>query len=126
MIAQWHDFFVMVGGSAAALTGLVFVAMSINLETIAKEITHRNRAIGTVVGFTAVFMICSFALMGGQNSQIVGYEWFVVSSLAAAIFFGGIIRAKRRGRSLLDLGFYRLIFGTTLYLAEIIGTILLI
>jgi hypothetical protein len=29
MIDKWHDFFIMVGGGAAALTGLVFVAMSL-------------------------------------------------------------------------------------------------
>jgi hypothetical protein len=30
---QWHDLFVMVGGGAATLAGLVFVAMSLNLAT---------------------------------------------------------------------------------------------
>jgi hypothetical protein len=28
--SQWRDFFVMVGGGAAALTGLVFVAMTLS------------------------------------------------------------------------------------------------
>jgi len=39
---QWHDFFIMVGGGAAALAGLVFVAMSINLTTIAQDPTHKT------------------------------------------------------------------------------------
>jgi hypothetical protein len=30
--AAWHDYFMMVGGGAAALTGLVFVAMSLHLD----------------------------------------------------------------------------------------------
>jgi len=38
---QWRDFFLMVGGGAAALTGLVFVAMSLNLYIIFREPTHR-------------------------------------------------------------------------------------
>jgi hypothetical protein len=33
----WYDFFVKVGGAVAALTGLVFVALSINLTTIARR-----------------------------------------------------------------------------------------
>lgn len=32
--AAWHDLFVTAGGSAAALTGLIFVAVSINLREI--------------------------------------------------------------------------------------------
>jgi hypothetical protein len=56
---EWHDFFVMVGGAAAALAGLVFVAMSLNLATIFQDPTHRSRAIGTLAGFTSVFAICA-------------------------------------------------------------------
>src|SRR5262245_21906398 len=41
---QWHDFFVMVGGSAAVLTGLVFVALSLNVNVVIKDATHRYRA----------------------------------------------------------------------------------
>jgi hypothetical protein len=48
---QWRDFFLMVGGGAAALTGLVLVAMSLNLDVIAQDATHRYRAIGTLAGF---------------------------------------------------------------------------
>ncbi len=33
MIDQWHDFFIMVVGGAAALTGLVFVAMSLKNQS---------------------------------------------------------------------------------------------
>jgi len=71
---QWHDFFVMVGGGAAALAGSVFVAMSVNLTTIAHDTTHKNRAVATLTGFTAVFMICAFALIGNQNFQWIGVE----------------------------------------------------
>lgn len=33
-IAAWHDFFAVVGGAAAALTGLVFVALTLHLDRI--------------------------------------------------------------------------------------------
>ena len=51
--AQWHDFFVMVGTGAAALTGLVFVAMSLNVAAITQDATHRYRAVGNLTGLTA-------------------------------------------------------------------------
>ena len=85
MMSQLHDFLIMVGGAAAALTGLVFVAMSLNLEVIARDATHRHRAIGTLTGFTAAFMICALALMGDQNEQEAGVEWLVISGVAAGI-----------------------------------------
>ena len=40
---QWHDYFITVGGASAALTGLVFVAMSLNPGVIAQDQTHRRR-----------------------------------------------------------------------------------
>ena len=49
----WNDFFVMVGGAAAVLTGLVFVALSLHIDVIARDATHRYRAIGTLAGFSA-------------------------------------------------------------------------
>ena len=69
---QWHDFFIMVGGGAAALAALVFVAMSLNLDGIAKDATHRNRAIGTLTGFTPAFVICALVLMGAKITKQLG------------------------------------------------------
>jgi hypothetical protein len=123
---QWHDFFITVGGGAAALAGLVFVAMSINLDTIVKDPTHRYRAIGTLAGFTAVFMICSLALMGSQNHFTVGIEWLIISSIAGVIYVNGYIQAIRTGGSPAGLSTPRLSFGTVGYLVEITGSIILI
>jgi hypothetical protein len=38
---QWHDMFVAMAGAAAALTGLLFVAVSVNLEQVLKYEIHR-------------------------------------------------------------------------------------
>jgi hypothetical protein len=122
----WHDFFLMVGGGTAALTGLVFVAMSLNLDVIAQDATHRYRAIGTLAGFTAVLMICALALMGGQNHQAIGAEWLIVSSIAAVVYINGYVQAIKSRGSSVGLSLYRLASGTACYVAEIIGTILLI
>jgi hypothetical protein len=123
---QWHDFFIMVGGGAAALTGLVFVAMSINLHTITSDPTHKNRAIGTLTGFSAVFFICALALMGNQNNQSIGIEWLAVSVPATLIYIRGYFRAIKMGGSTARLSIGRTIGGTTCYTAQIIGSIFLI
>ena len=74
----WHDYFVMVGGGAASLTGLVFVAMSLHLSDIASDPTHRHRARTILTALTTVFIRCGLVLMGGQTARAVGVEMFVV------------------------------------------------
>ena len=76
--AAWHDYFLMVGGGAAALTGLVFVAMSIHLDSIALNAAHRHRARTVLTGLTAVFIRCALVLMAGQSGQAVALELIVV------------------------------------------------
>jgi hypothetical protein len=125
-IDQWQNFFVMVGGGAAALAGLVFIAMSINLSIITRDATHKSRAIATLTGFTAVFMICALALMGNQNYRSIGVEWLVVSLVPTITYIRVYIRATRIGRSSVGLSLRRFIAGTTCYIAQIIGSILLL
>jgi hypothetical protein len=126
MPEQWNNFFFMVGGGAAALVGLIFVAMSINPEIIIRDTTHKNRAINMLSGFTAVFMACSFALIGNQSLGALGFEWLALWLIATAIFIRGYVIAIRSGMSSIGLNAPRLAGGTMCYLAEVIGAIFLI
>ena len=126
MPEQWSNFFVMVGSGAAALAGLIFVAMSINHEIITGNKTHKNRAINMLSGFTAIFMASSIALVGSQNIGALGYEWLVLWLIATGIFIRGYVVAIRSGMSSIGLNAPRLAGGTICYLAEIAGAILLI
>jgi len=126
MSEQWSNFFSMVGSGAAALAGLIFVAMSINPENIIRNTTHKNRAINMLTGFTAVFMACGFALIGNQNLLALGIEWLVLWLIATAIFIRGYVLAIRSGMSSIGLNAPRLAGGTICYLAEVVGAIFLI
>jgi hypothetical protein len=123
---QWNNFFVMVGSGAAALAGLIFVAMSINHEIIIRNTTHKNRAINMLTGFSAVFMASSFALIGNQNLAMLGFEWLVLWLIATAIFVRGYVIAIKSGMSSIGLTTPRLAGGTVCYLAEVMSSILLI
>lgn len=122
----WHDFFVMVGGAAAVLTGLVFVALSLHIDVIARDATHRYRAIGTLAGFSAVFVTCGLSLMGGQGHTWIGIEWLVTASVAGIIYVNGYVQAIRMGGSKAGLRSTRLFTGTLLYVVQIVGAVLLI
>jgi cytochrome bd-type quinol oxidase subunit 2 len=102
----------MVGGVAAALAGLVFIAMSINLPIITRDATHKNRAVATMTGFTAVFMICAFALIGNQNYQWIGVEWLVVTLVPTITCIRVYVLARKTGRSSVGLSIGRFIAGT--------------
>jgi len=126
VIDGWDNFFVMVGGGAAALAGLVFIAMSINLSIITRDATHKNRAIATMTGFTAVFMVCALALIGKQNSRWIGTEWLVVSLVPMITYIREYRLAKKKGRSSVGLSIGRFIAGTSCYAAQIVGSIFLL
>jgi hypothetical protein len=126
MLDQWNNFFVMVGGGAAALAGLIFVAMSINPEVIIRNATHKNRAINMLTGFSAVFMACSLALIGGQPLAGLGLEWLALWAIATFIFVRGYVIAIRSGMSSIGLNAPRLAGGTICYLAEVAASALLV
>lgn len=121
---QWNNFFLLVGTGSAALTGLVFVAMTINLKGVIKDGTHKHRAINMLTGFTAAFIISALALMGNQTNRTLGIEWFVVALLAAAINTYGYVQAFRLHSSLYALSLFRMIGGSACYLGQIIGSIM--
>ena len=118
---QWTDFFLLVGTGAVTLTGLVFVAMSLNLKVIAVDATHRNRAINTLTGLALVFMRCALVLMGAQNHRSIGTELFVVSDISAAIFIKGYAEAIRMSNG---LRLSRIVGGSLVHVAEMVGAAL--
>jgi modulator of FtsH protease len=122
---QWHDFFIMVGGAAAVLTGLVFVALSLDLRTIVSDATHRYRAIGTLTNFAAVFVLCALVLMGGQGHVAVGAEWLVVALVAGAIYVYGYLAAFKGDGARDTLSVARTVVGTGLFLAQAVGALVL-
>ncbi|MDB5169105.1 MAG: hypothetical protein JWO41_461 [Candidatus Saccharibacteria bacterium] len=121
----WSGFFQLVGTASAALTGLVFVSMSLNLDIITQDVTHRNRAIGTLAGLAAIFMACAFAIMGGQNHLAVGAELLIVSSTAATIYVHGYLQSLKQQGSTVGLNYTRITIGASCYAVEIIGALIL-
>jgi hypothetical protein len=121
---QWGNFFVLVGTGAAALTGLVFVALTINLKAVTQDATHRYRAINMLTGLTAAFVIAALALMGAQTYRTIGLEWLVVSLLAAAINTNGYVQGFRLGSGF-ALNRFRIVGGSACYLGQMIGAVML-
>lgn len=122
---QWNNFFLLIGTGSAALTGLVFVAVTINLKGVAKDATHKYRAINMLNGFTSVFIISSLALMGHQPYQALAIEWLIASLFATIVNTYGYVQAFKLRGSLYALNLFRIVGGSTCYLGQVVGFMLL-
>src|SRR5215472_4874204 len=123
--AQWHDFFLMVGGGAAALTGLVVLAMSLHLDVIADDVVLRHRARSILTGLAAVFMRCALVLMGGQSGRAVAAVLFAVAGLVAVAGVVSYRQVTRNGRAVPRSSVYRTAGGLACYLTEMAGAVAL-
>jgi hypothetical protein len=81
----WHDFFVTAGTAAAALTGLLFVALSIHLDRILGHPEHRFRARGNFFGLTVVMVMALVVLMPGLTGRWLGVGLIAPNVAAAAV-----------------------------------------
>lgn len=77
--AEWTDLFVAAAGASAALAGLVFVAVSINLDRILGEAGLPDRALETLLLLVAVLLVSIVGLIPGQSSGALGTELLFVT-----------------------------------------------
>jgi hypothetical protein len=74
LTSGWENFFVAEAGASAALSGLVFVAVSINLTRILSFPHLPGRAGQTLVVLVSVLTVSTLGLIPGQSSSVLGME----------------------------------------------------
>ena len=72
--SEWSDLFVAAAGAGAALAGLVFVAVSINIDRILAGEGLPERALETVVTLLMVVCVSLVGLIPGQDHTALGAE----------------------------------------------------
>jgi hypothetical protein len=72
--AQWHDMFLAIAGAAAALAGLLFVAVSINLTRILEFEILPTRAVETLSIMVGLLLLAVIMLIPGQSTTVLGAE----------------------------------------------------
>lgn len=83
--AEWKDFGVAVLGAAAALSGLLFASVSINIERIMAEARLPARAGQTLVLFVTPVVLCTCLLTPHQPRGALGAELIVTGAIAGAL-----------------------------------------
>lgn len=89
----WHDLYVMVGGAAGALAGLLFVAVSINLDRIIGGQGLARRAGETLVLMVGL-LVLSVLVLTPQPRILLACESVVLGVVGFA-FLGGRLRSSR-------------------------------
>lgn len=102
LVSSWHDFFIAAAGAAAALTGLLFVAVSINLEYILKYPQLPGRAAETLAFLVNVLLVATLGLIPDQRIALFGAEILVVSG---AVWLG-VVRAAFRTKYPSEWGYH--------------------
>ena len=82
----WHDFAVTIGGLAGALTGLLFVAVSIKSDALAKSLSLRSRAAQTLVLFVTNAVAAIF-LVSPQPGKALGGELIGLALVSGVLLF---------------------------------------
>ena len=94
---SWHDFFVASAGAAAALTGLLFVALSLHIRYIAANPIHRNQARGGLIGLVQV-LVLSLVVLIRQPAPWAGVEVAFTSVFYIVVVGGYQVAGVRRAR----------------------------
>jgi modulator of FtsH protease len=125
-ISEWSDLFVASAGATAALAGLVFVAISINIERILQLDGVPELGMVTLLLLVGVLVVSLFGLIPEQEDHAFGIELLVQSVLWTSF----IALLTARSASGLGQGEGRLtsrvvlpLFGTVPYL---VGAVMLI
>ena len=94
-IAAWEGFAVALAGASAVLAGLVFVAVSINIDRILSVPALPGEAGESVVMYVAALCECAFVLVPHQSVVALGIELLVTGIAVWAILLALVVPALR-------------------------------
>jgi hypothetical protein len=83
-VESWDTFAVIVGGAAAALLGLLFIAISIRLNVVAGSQELRNRSAQTLVLFGIILVLAVLLAIPDQSRVVFGVEVVALAVLGGA------------------------------------------
>ena len=96
-VSEWADFANTVAGGAAALAGLLFVALSLNLAEVLKYPGVPARAAVTLGLTIAILLTAIFVATPGQDPRVLAVEIAVIGIFGALV--AGLYQREERSRA---------------------------
>ena len=101
--AEWESLFLAEAGASAALAGLLFVALSINLERILKGAGLPGRAGEAIVLLLTVLVVSTWVLVPGQSPTVLGakllgsglFAWLILVAVHIHAVRGHVAPSRR-------------------------------
>lgn len=84
MVQDWADFAIITGGASGALTGLLFVAVSLNRERIAGHPALRGQAGQTLVLFMLPLLLSLLLVLPRASATVLGAGLVALAVVAGA------------------------------------------
>jgi len=85
VLPGWENFAVISGSAAGALTGLLFVAVSLNRDRIVGHAALRSEAGQTLVLFLLALLLSLLLVIPGTSPRLLGIVLVVVAVVSGAI-----------------------------------------
>jgi hypothetical protein len=85
VLSGWGDFAVVMGAATAALLGLLFVAVSIRVETIAKSAELRNRSAQTLTLLLTGLLVAALLAIPDQRKGALGAEYLALALVVTGV-----------------------------------------
>ena len=99
---EWHDYFLMTGTAAVTLLGLLFVALSFNLDVVLHESKTYLLSLArqTFLGFVYVLFVSLVFLIPAMTIRMLGAQVAIFGAATSVLALRGLITtARRRDRS---------------------------
>jgi hypothetical protein len=90
----WHELYLMLGSSSAALIGLLFVATSLHLREIVNDAVYKLRAEYTTLIMLGT-LVQATAILTPQPLQILGAELLVMNLIGVSFPFQLLHKASK-------------------------------
>ncbi|MGS0688103.1 hypothetical protein ACVBEQ_23595 [Nakamurella sp. GG22] len=127
MTEGWSDFYVATAGAAAALAGLIIVAMTVNIQTILSIPSMTSRAAATIGTLILIVVSAAAGLIPEQSVELLGAEILVFTVLAATLTIDSVVRMVRAAEApYRRLTWLKSVFAIVQIVPFVVGAIMLL